>query len=582
MDLDIADRLTSQTDAWPSQSSTGSSGAQDLRPDFFNDLPELWTAISVTLSECQDHLYVVRYRSGQSPFILKLPLNRQNAHDVDEEDHEKFAYTDAKAEMIDIIKCSDATVHQARDQPDLMQSKEAKAQWWTEREALDQRLRNLLLNLENLWLGGFKGIFSRQTQHPELLARFQRSFEKILEKHLPSRQRAAKRQHQQPTLVDLDPRIYEIFVGLGDQADENTDLEEPLTDLLYFVVDVMQFNGEANAYDEIDFDAVRLSCKFGHDSQANFRQMIIDMNDAIHTYQDAVRHDSSVPPNSHTILVLDKRLQAFPWESMPCLEGQSVSRVPSLYCLYERIVAMQQQNMPASASPGYHVGSSYGTYILNPSSDLSKTQMRFENSLSTLATCRKWSSVIDRPPTESEFTAALTSSSTQNASLLLYFGHGSGAQYIRSRTIKRLAPRCNVALLFGCSSVSLTEAGEFEPYGTPKTYLAAGSPAVLGSLWDVTDGDVDKFAGGVLERWGLFEKGACIADGATAGKGKGGRKCKVSTTVTMKKDKGKACARPGLKMSLSDAVAQSREDCYLRYLNGAAMVVYGVPVYLRD
>lgn len=225
-----------------------------LQLDFLKDLPHSWTAISVTLSACFDHLYIVRYRSGQSPFILKLPLQRQNAQDINDEKEEDFGYADAKGELMDIIKSSDANVHQARDNPELMQSKGAKSRWWAEREALDQRLQTLLSNMENLWLGGFKGIFSRQIQRPELLARFQQSFERILEKHLPSRQRASKR--QQPKNVVLDPRIYELFVGLGDGADEETDLEEPLTDLLYFVVDIMQFKGEANAYDEIDFDAV--------------------------------------------------------------------------------------------------------------------------------------------------------------------------------------------------------------------------------------------------------------------------------------------------------------------------------------
>lgn len=233
---------------------------------------------------------------------------------------------------------------------------------------------------------------------------------------------------------------------------------------------------------------------------------------------------------------------------------------------------MQQQNLASTTVSGYHISRSNGTYMLNPSGDLSNTQSRFQAPLDTLTSSHDWTSVVNRIPTEAEFAKALTSSTLDSTSVLLYFGHGSGAQYIRARTIKRLAPHCGVALLFGCSSASLTEAGQFEPYGTPKTYLSAGAPAVLGSLWDVTDGDVDKFAGGVLERWGLLEQGACTADVGSSGKGRGAKKCK---------QKGVKVAR-GIKMSLSDAVAHSRGDCYLRYLNGAAMVVYGVPVYLRD
>ena len=34
-------------------------------------------------------------------------------------------------------------------------------------------------------------------------------------------------------------------------------------------------------------------------------------------------------------------------------------------------------------------------------------------------------------------------------------------------------------------------------------------------------------------------------------------------------------------MGLDEAVAKSRGACYLRYLNGAAAVVYGIPVFLE-
>jgi separase len=130
----------------------------------------------------------------------------------------------------------------------------AKSEWWAEREALDARLRDLLQNIENIWLGGFRGIFCQFPRQPELLSRFQSSFQKILDKHLPSRQKMGKR--NKTGCLNLDPRILELFVGLGNPEEAKCDLDEPLTDLLYFVVDVLQFHGERNAYDEIDFDAV--------------------------------------------------------------------------------------------------------------------------------------------------------------------------------------------------------------------------------------------------------------------------------------------------------------------------------------
>jgi separase len=150
--------------------------------------------------------------------------------------------------------------------------------------------------------------------------------------------------------------------------------------------------------------------------------------------------------------------------------------------------------------------------------------------------------MVNREPSEDEFRASL-----ENKDLFLYFGHGSGAQYIRGRTVKRLT-KCAVAFLMGCSSGTLTEAGEYEPYGTPMNYLQAGSPALVATLWDVTDKDIDRFATSTFETWGLVE--------------------------------GKCKTRSAGDASLDAAVAGARASCKLKYLNGAAPVVYGVPVFL--
>lgn len=91
-------------------------------------------------------------------------------------------------------------------------------------------------------------------QDPDLLSRFQQSFQNILDKHLPSRQKSGR--GTQASRVNLDLQVLELFVGLGCPSETN-EVDEALMDLLYFVVDVLQFNGERNAYDEIDFDSVR-------------------------------------------------------------------------------------------------------------------------------------------------------------------------------------------------------------------------------------------------------------------------------------------------------------------------------------
>ena len=245
------------------------------------------------------------------------------------------------------------------------------------------------------------------------------------------------------------------------------------------------------------------------------------------------------------------------------MSGHAISRLPSLGCLRDRILRQQQQQDGAKpANEGWQVDRKSGAFVLNPGDDLTATQTKFEEPLQNLV---GWQSVIGREPTEDEMQGYL-----ESRDVFLYFGHGSGGQYIRSRTIKKL-DTCAVALLMGCSSGALTEAGEFEPYGTPINYMHAGCQALLATLWDVTDKDIDRFSYTVLEKWGLLQEPQTEPSGSPvkrAAKQRG--KSKAATIKSVERE----------SISLDQAVARGRASCILKYLNGAAPVVYGVPVFL--
>ena len=95
--------------------------------------------------------------------------------------------------------------------------------------------------------------------------------------------------------------------------------------------------------------------------------------------------------------------------------------------------------------------------------------------------------------------------------------------------------------MFGCSSGYLKDYGEFDSLGIAREYLDAGSPSVLGNLWDVTDVDIDKFALSLMEKTGL-------------------------STL------------PSSSQDLVSAANLSREACSLEFIVGAAPVVYGLPI----
>ncbi|KAL8705779.1 MAG: hypothetical protein Q9201_001125 [Fulgogasparrea decipioides] len=537
--------------AWPDEhpENTGRLSLPDFTPDIealqerYNDIiPPSWQVLTMSLSRSRGEILVSRIRHGQNPFILSLPLDR---HSSREGQDESFGYGEAKTELEEIIALADQSTHDTQVAP----RKGARAAWWEGRAALDARLKDLLKNMGNIWFGGFQGMFSQQLASPALLSRFHQSLKVALDNHLPSRRGLGKR--QQPQQTSLDARVIELFVALGDLADFS-DIEEPLMDLLYFVIDILQFRGERNAYDEIDFDS-----------------MAIEIIDALRQYHEAAKNIDNRSSIQHTVLVLDKELHCFPWESLPCLDGQAVTRLPSLSCLRDRIQQQQQQQQAEGVESAdekerrYCINGRNGAYVLNPAGDLESTQAKFEGPLSKMS---EWEGLSASEPSEDQLKGYL-----QERDIFLYFGHGSGSQYIRSKTVQKL-DKCAVALLMGCSSGKLTEAGEFEPYGTPMSYMQAGCPAMLATLWDVTDKDIDRFSETVLQKWGLFQSGSPPDDSPVK-------------KTTQPKGKNKARQSPPPRadsgsVSLDQAVAEGRGSCIFRYLNGAAPVVYGVPVFL--
>ncbi|OQO08695.1 hypothetical protein B0A48_06565 [Cryoendolithus antarcticus] len=572
---------------WPEVQQAPAS-CQDTEADFqaryVDILPEPWTAISLTLDEDCTELIIARYCRNNAPIFLRLPFARHKPEDVSEE---KFDYHTAKSEIQEIIQRSNASCHNNDD----VSSKGAKSSWWTERETLDRRLQDLLLNVEEIWLGGFRGILSTTRQAMDDLLRLRRNIVATLDRHLPSRQTARGK----TSGFELDDSVLELFIALRKYLDEESEMEELVTDLLYFVVDLLQLKGERNAYDEIDFDS-----------------MTVETLDALRSIEAP---EDSASEDKHLILVLDKRLQKFPWENLPCLQNASVSRVNSMLTLRKCIMAMRSGPSP----DGCHaVPRNSGGYILNPSLDLSNTQTALEPALRKAAArdSAVWTCIVKRAPNEDEFKTML-----QTSSMTLYFGHGAGSQYIRPRTIGKLDRCSEVVWLMGCSSGAVTEHGELEPQAVPLSYLMAGSKsdakavsdagdpanrnescfAVLATLWDVTDKDIDRFSLAVGEEWGLFEpspvpsrlsaktprkRDRMLAPSTPQQVPKTPKTPKVKKTpavaATPARGTNRARGTAGRSVSLVEAVSKSRDACYLRYLNGAAPVVYGVPVYLGD
>ncbi|GIL44124.1 hypothetical protein Vafri_1659 [Volvox africanus] len=192
------------------------------------------------------------------------------------------------------------------------------------------------------------------------------------------------------------------------------------------------------------------------------------------------------PVASTVLLVLSPALHALPWESIPCCHGNDLYRILNLTTacaiaaqLTERacasgIFAGQGEGLGATGRCGSTSASDKSApsctpsafYVLNPSGDLLDTQRFFKPILEAQPL---WEGITGERPSAKTLLAAL-----QSHELFLYFGHGSGEQFLPRPALRKLQ-RCASCLLMGCSSGRLRLHGAYDPTGAAVAYLLAGA-----------------------------------------------------------------------------------------------------------
>lgn len=248
-------------------------------------------------------------------------------------------------------------------------------------------------------------------------------------------------------------------------------------------------------------------------------------------------------------LILDENLQRFPFESLSCFRGKSVCRMPSLAFM---ITMLSQRSLSHCL-----VDKSNVSYVIDPDSNLGATRDRLFPVISALnksSGSEPWKGVVGRVP-EDDF---MQRGFLQKNGLLLYIGHGGGESLLSRSGIASLSSgesnttRSSV-ILMGCSSGRLESVNRrnskttsqlpihYEPEGIALSYLLAGAPCVVGNLWDVTDGDIDRYTESLLSS--MFD---------------------------------------GSGRSIAQCVADARGACKMKYLVGCAPICYGFPVFVQN
>jgi separase len=467
--LEELDRIYDQ-DAEMLSGTVGDSLA--FQRDVIDILPQNWTVVSLTMDVNRGLLYVNRLRANTMPLVARLPLNRAQLREGDGDvgldlgfggepndeegisKAEPLSYASALEELQDIMKESQETLSIAStamsghipstegsgetSKPSLSTrelTKEAKAEWWSRRQNLNDRLRFLLSTMEDQWLCGLKGLIQSHNTpaSEENLLSFKKSLEWIMSQAgnampaTPARNsRSAGQGHADSrggSLVQLEISIdlCRVILNLGDQPTNSE-----LRDLIYFLLDAYLFNNLA-APGPISTSSSgspwSTASPFIEYSEEQFNRIAMQIRDALRCYWEAevAANNNGYDEGAHVILIVDKHLQMFPWESCPVLRDEAVSRVPSIWFLRDRILHQrylisrpQPQDGPMRTNKtaednttlveqqdwrDLEVDGRKTFYLLNPGNDLKNTEEEFKDYVQARP---GWDGVIGRRPLDME------------------------------------------------------------------------------------------------------------------------------------------------------------------------------------
>ncbi|CAN4108060.1 unnamed protein product [Withania somnifera] len=560
---------------------------EDFVSRFFENLPTctivclslLGRSVSNLLTELlhsphpiQSWFFLSRMSSTSQPITVILPVHsilNEAADDVAEftssysfEVKDKRWHCPWVSSVIDVVapvfrdilenNYLSSSVHVLEDTP------ESRSSWWKWRKQLDKRLAEFLRNLEDSWLGPWRCLLLGELSECELLD----SLVKKLHDHFRCKAGA-----------DVHESLLKVILGGAKYACEK---ENCISHMVINKGCHLHGGGHGNS-------------KVLYKTSTEVESLCDSVYKSILDEAQEMEETESISRRP-VILVLDLEVQMLPWENLPVLRNQQVYRMPSVSsiratlikcCQYQQQVQMgespMKQGVPSPSIPLIDPLDSY--YLLNPSGDLSSTQSEFENWFRD----QDFEGKCGTAPAVEELTEALKSHD-----LFIYFGHGSGAQYIPEHEVKKLES-CAATLLMGCSSGSLYLHGCYAPRGAPLCYLFAGSPVIVANLWEVTDKDIDRFGKSMLDAI-LRERSnvsfRCTQCDALSDKLES---LKITDRKRTRKVKTKKDVTPDMcnnnistnqcnhRPKIGSFMGQAREACTLPFLIGAAPVCYGVP-----
>lgn len=521
----------------PSNNNTIKSGGMiDFNVDLQLYLPNNWILVTLDICENTGDLLISKLTKGSpSPIFIRLPLLRFPSS------------LDFKQLMHNFEKIIDeSNLSTKKKTTSKILTVEDRKQWWRSRFTLDYQLQDILHHVETKWFGGFiSGIFTNNNNNNNNIEnesnngfiKFKQDLIKVLKDCLT----VNDDKFNLEGFLQFNEFIYYCFHSMEEYNYELVD------DLIKFIITNMNSHGKiVNSDNNVKINKLHESIK----------NLIIKNNK---NKQNVVNNNCN---SQHIVLIPNANCSNFPWESMDFLRNKSISRIPSIHMLLDLV-----KSKTNSKNKSMTVDKSNLYYLINPSGDLIRSENRFKK---IFESNYLWRGKIGQLSTNrNENYQDLILCEILKSHLFVYIGHGGCDQYIK---VSKLLKKCGndqdsqnklpPSLLLGCSSVKLDNcnynynSSKLQPLGNIYNWLNCKSAMILGNLWDVTDKDIDIFTISLLQKWGLIND---------------------STNNNSNNNNNHGMK----KLDLTNSVVQSRGKCTLKYLNGSAPVVYGLPMYLN-
>lgn len=403
----------------------------DLVANSKGPLPEHLVVVAIDIDVNESCLVLTRFEPFQQPFSIRIPTARMRSLlSLDQEIDPELKIKGGLEDLQEIIEKSVSDAYRLQSD---------NSEFWKNQRDWDDEARRLVFRMQLHWLGGFRALLEPTTikASPDTCNMIQQ----VLTDYLPHK-----------VQINLPQSVLNLFARLGHPT------EAEIEDLVWYILDTLQLQGQPLGYDDVDIDA-----------------LVIKIHAILSHGQEPTR-------THHLLLVVDSLASQVPWECFPCLRDIPASRQLNLDLIHRG---------PYSDSLGTEV-----RYVLNPGDNLHHLGENFSAAEFRL---RGWSGIANLAPSPSELTSAL-----EEGSCLVYMGHGAGTSYIQRSSLRALKKCCPV-LLFGCGSAKLRNHAHYDASGPLTDYLIAGSPLVMGNLWTVKDKDMNRLAKEFVSR--VFDYG---------------------------------------------------------------------------